>query len=59
MKPSIRMAEWIAKQMDDPNANADDVYDVLLENITTPADFVREVQYWADEYAADFRRHNV
>jgi hypothetical protein len=53
----MKQAEWIANQMDD--ANADDVFDVLLGTITEPSYFVKEVEEWAKEYELDFRRHNV
>lgn len=46
-KPSMRQAEWIAKKM---SANADDVFDVLLGNITSPSYFVDEVNYEAVQY---------
>ena len=61
MKPSMRMAEWIQGQLGGLCSlfTADDVYDVLLDNITSPYDFVAEVKYWASEYEEDFRRHNV
>ena len=58
--PPMKMAEWIHKQLaHDFKETADDVYDVLLGNITSPADFVSEVKYWAAEYEADRRRHSV
>ena len=58
--PSMRQAEWIHKQLgEDYKETADDVYDVLLGNITNPIDFVQEVKYWAVEYEADFRRNNA
>ena len=62
MKPSMRMAEWIQGQLGGLCSlfTADDVYDVLLDNITTsPYDFVAEVKYWALEYEADFRAHDI
>jgi len=60
IKPSMRMAEWIHKRLaTEFRETADDVYDVLLGTITSPADFVSEVQYLALDYEADFRRHNV
>lgn len=58
-KASMKQSEWIAKRMEGFDANPDDVYDVLLGNITTPADFVSEVEYWARQYDDDFRRYNA
>lgn len=59
MRPSMKMAEWIYKQLGSEfKESADDVYDVLLGNITSPADFVSEVKYLAVDYEADFRRHS-
>lgn len=59
MRPSMKMAEWIYYQLPEIyKETADDVYDVLLGNITSPADFVSEVKYLAVEYETDFRRHN-
>lgn len=58
--PSMKQAEWIYKQLGNEfKETADDVFDVLLGTITNPADFVSEVKYWAAEYEADLRRHNV
>lgn len=60
MKPSMKQAEWIHKQLNGQyKEDADDVYDVLLGNVTIPADFVSEVKYLAVAYEDDFRRHNV
>jgi len=60
MKPSMKMAEWIHKQLgDEYRESADDVYDVLLGNITSPRDFVEDVKYYAVDYEADFRRHSA
>lgn len=57
--PSMKQAEWIHKQLaGEFKETADDVYDVLLANITNPIDFVSEVKYWAAEYEDDYRRHN-
>jgi hypothetical protein len=57
--PSMKMAEWIRSQMStEYRETADDVYDVLLGNITSPRDFVEEVKYLAVDYEDDFRRHN-
>ncbi len=59
-KPSMKMAEWIHKQLTNEfRETADDVYDALLGNITSPADFVSEVKYYALEYEEDQRRHNA
>ena len=59
-KPSMKQAEWIRAQMGDEFLeSADDVYDVLLGNITAPADFVQEVKSLALDYEDDFRRHNA
>ena len=56
--PSMKMAEWIHGQLgSDFKESADDVYDVLLGNISSPADFVSEVKYLAAEYDADIRRN--
>lgn len=59
-KPSYRQAEWIRAHMSDGFAEtADDVYDVLLGNITSPLDFCEEVRSLALDYEDDLRRHNV
>jgi hypothetical protein len=61
MRPaSMRQAEWIYKQLDHDiyKETADDVYDVLLGNITSPADFVADVQSLAIDYEDDLRRNN-
>lgn len=59
-KPSIKQAEWIHGQLGGAyKESADDVYDVLLGNITSPTDFVSEVEYLAREYEEDLRKHNV
>lgn len=58
--PSIKQAEWIHKQLgSEYKETVDDVYDVLLGNITIPDDFVSEVRFLANDYAEDLRRHNV
>jgi RNAse (barnase) inhibitor barstar len=46
-KPSMKQAEWIAKRISE---SADDVYDVLLGNITLPVDFVFEVMQYSMKY---------
>lgn len=52
-KPSMRMAEWIHANMAPMyKETADDVYDVLLGNITSPLDFCEEVRYWALQYGS-------
>jgi len=57
---SMKQAEWIHGQLAGMfKETADDVYDVLLGNITQPTDFVEEVKYLALEYADDMRKHNV
>ena len=59
MRPSMKQAEWIYAQLGtEYKESADDVYDVLLGNITSPADFVQEVKYLAVEYEDDFRRNS-
>jgi hypothetical protein len=59
-KPSFKQAEWIYSQLADSFAEtADDVYDVLLGNITSPRDFCDEVKALALDYEDDLRRHNV
>jgi hypothetical protein len=59
-KPSMLQANWIAKRLDETYQpiDVDDVYDVLLGTITTPKDFVSDVQQLAQEYEEDFRRNN-
>jgi len=60
MRASMKMAEWVHKNLPgDYKETADDVYDVLLGTITSPADFVSEVKYLAAEYEDDFRRHSA
>jgi len=46
-------ALWIAKQAD---LNPDDVYDVLLGNITKPESLVSEVEMYFDEYNEKYKR---
>lgn len=58
MRPDYKMAIWIRGQMADGIETADDVYDALLGNITSPYDFVQEVKTLALEYEDDFRRHS-
>lgn len=57
-KPSMKMAEWIAKQMES-GTNPDDVYDTLTGAIQYPYDFVDEVKYYAIQYEAELERHNI
>ncbi len=49
----IQKARWIAEQLD---ANQDDVYDVLLGNITTPYDFYNSVLSLEREYTATYEK---
>lgn len=57
---SMKQAEWIHGQLGGMyKETADDVYDVLLGNITQPVDFVEEVKYLAVEYDEEMRKHNV
>jgi hypothetical protein len=59
-KASMLQAAWIAKRVDEEfqPVDVDDVYDVLLGNITEPKSFVFEVTDLALEYEEDFRRNN-
>lgn len=61
-KPSMKQAEWIATRvapiLGGP-ANADDVFDVLTGQITSPADFVSDVMSLAIEYDDLLRRGNA
>lgn len=56
-KPSFKQAEWIALQMP-YKTNPDDVYDVLLGNITQPVDFVTDVMCLANEYEIELRNNS-
>ena len=56
-EPSIRMATWIQKQLG--YGSVDDIYDVLLGNISIPADFVSDVKALAIAYEEDSQRHNI
>jgi hypothetical protein len=48
MKMSLlRKANWIASEL---NENADDVYDVLLGNITSPWEFYNSVETLSNQY---------
>lgn len=47
MESKLRKAHWIANEI---NANADDVYDVLLGNITAPWELVNSVNAMATDY---------
>ncbi len=56
-QPSIKMAMWVHGQLG--YSTVDDVYDVLLGNITLPTDLVNEVKTLAIEYEEDVRRHDA
>ena len=56
-KPSISMATWIQKQLG--YESVDNIYDVLLGNISSPAEFVSDVRGYAIAYEEDKRRHDV
>ncbi len=58
-KPSARMAAWIHKNAEVWPYTPDDVLDVLLGNITSPADFVNEVRTLAVAYEEDITRHTL
>lgn len=47
----LLIASWIARRLDKPE---DDIYDVLLGNITKPRSFVKDVMDFADEYKHDY-----
>ena len=51
-----RKAAWIADILDE---NLDDVYDVLLENITMPNDLVSAVNSASLDYDEDLRSHTL
>jgi hypothetical protein len=50
-KARLKKAKWIAEQLD---ANQDDVYDVLLGNITAPYEFYNSVESLEREYDATY-----
>lgn len=60
-KPSMKKAEWITANTSSylGEVSADDVYDILLGQITSPTDLVAEVQTLSEQYDEDLRRHNV
>lgn len=58
MKASMKKAEWIQRQMEDSHS-ADDIYDALLGNITSPVSFLREIDYWSNLYEEQLRRGNA
>ncbi len=59
-KPSARMAAWIHKNLVDSTPfTVDDVYDVLLSNISSPTSFVTEVRTLAVAYEEDITRHTL
>ncbi len=49
----LKKAAWIAEQLD---KNQDDVYDVLLGNITSPYEFYSDVDTLSREYDATYGR---
>lgn len=56
-KPSMKQAEWIAKRLEDwSGTSADDVFDVLTGQITTPVDLVSEVLSLAQDYEDNIRQ---
>lgn len=56
-----KKSDWIASQM--PEENADDILDVLLNNITQPSRFVAMVKSLEAEYDKEMedwsRKHNL
>ena len=49
-------AKWISEQIDE---DFDDVYDVLLKNITGPSQFVASVEAAAFDYDEILERKNI
>ena len=49
-----RKAAWIASELDE---NLDDIYDVLLGNITTPSSFVSSVEACSASYDDEILAH--
>ena len=47
MEPRWIEAEWIAEELGE---SQEDIYDVLLGNITEPRDFVADVERLSQEY---------
>lgn len=58
-QPTYKMAFWVHAQITEAGYSADDVYDVLLGNITVPTDFVNEVKSLAIAYEEDKGRHDA
>jgi hypothetical protein len=52
MPSDYSKASWIASQLD--GYTADDIYDVLLGNITSPRDLVNAVEQLLQEYNFDY-----
>lgn len=50
----LTKALWIAEQLD---KNSDDVYDVLLGNITKPSEFVSDVESLSRDYDDEILRN--
>ena len=59
-KQSSLKAEWVFKRLSeqDFNVTADDVYDVLLGNITKPQQFVSEVLSLGSDYEQELNAHD-
>lgn len=55
--PLFKKALWIAEQMG-RDTDPDDVYDVLLGNITKPSYFKATVDSYLDDYDNDFEKHS-
>lgn len=55
---SYRKARWILTKMP-RDTDVEDVLDVLLSNIASPADFVADVRALSVEYDEDYEGHTV
>ncbi len=55
--PTYKKAIWIAEQMGH-DTDVDDVYDVLLGNITRPSEFKAQVEAYARDFDSDFQKHS-
>lgn len=54
--PTMRQAMWVRAQLNDSMFTTDDVYDVLLGNITSPHSIVSEIETLALDYTERLRK---
>lgn len=59
-KQTSTKAEWVFKRLSEQafNVTTDDVYDVLIGNITKPQQFVTEVLSLGSDYEQELNTHD-